>query len=231
MSREFNNGVTTDLMTYASNMPAGLGAGAGSVMVVGRIMATNDAIWVSFVESDSSGGTNPGPSLGRHSNGQIYFGMTTISKAVGWTDSDNWCVICATRAAGTTTPNFYKVPIGGSTTTAAGDASSGNLNNADRIRLGGPSDPAHIRIAAVAWWSSALSQANIESVATAKTTQSILDLSPAWCVDDSDGLATDLVGTADRTAISGTSDNADDPSGWVYFGAAGGPSQRFRWRD
>jgi hypothetical protein len=82
-----------------------------------------------------------------------------------------------------------------------------------------------MRLAAVALWNSVLTQGQIEGIASAKTTQSILDLSPLWCVDDgptSNAFALDLVGNVDRTAINGTSDNADDPAGWVYLGEGGG---------
>lgn len=231
MSREFNNGVTTDLMLYASNVPGGYGNGAHTTLLVIRIMATNDGVWISGLESDSSAGANPGPALGRRSSGTTYYSTPAgVSDAVSWTDSDNWCVIAGTKASGSATPNHYKIPIGGATSSSAGNLAGGNFNAADRLKLGGPSDGAHVRIAAAAIWNSVLTQGQIEGIASAKTTASILALSPLWCVDDSDGLATDLVGTADRTTLTGTSDNADDPAGWAYFGASG-PSQRFRWRD
>lgn len=220
MSREFNS--ASDLMTYGSNVPGGIGSGAWTQLIVMRIMATADNIWISGLETKHT--TNlDGISLGRHSNGLVYSASTAATTAVAWTDSDNWCVVASSKATGSSAPNHYKIPIGGATSTAAASA-IGNVSASNQITLGGPSDPAHIRLAAAAIFTSALSQANIESVATAKTTQSILDLSPVWCVDDSDGLLTDLVGTADRTILSGTSDNADDPAGWVYFG--GGANEK-----
>jgi hypothetical protein len=88
------------------------------------------------------------------------------------------------------------------------------------LKVGGDDDFANIYLAAFAYWNGVtLSQAQIEGINTAKTTQSILDLSPTAAYDDSDAFATDLTaGTADRSSIVGTTDSADDPSGWVYLG-------------
>lgn len=222
MSREFNNGVTTDLMTYATGPPAI--SGAITILAVARIMATADDIWISVIENDDGGAVNN--SLGRHSSGVVYFANslgTTTGAAATWTDSDNWCVVAATRPAGAAqTVTTYCIPIGGATKAGPGSTTLGDEGaGTDRLRFGGPSDPAHIRLAVVAEFTSVLSQGQLEGIASAKTTASVAALSPVGLWDDSDAFVNDLVGSCDQTAINGTTDNADDPAGWVY-GLGGG---------
>ncbi len=63
-----------------------------------------------------------------------------------------------------------------------------------------------------------LTDGQIEGIASAATSQSILDLSPQWMVDAKDSLVEDLTaGTANRTSVVGTTAGGSDPSGWVYY--------------
>jgi hypothetical protein len=91
----------------------------------------------------------------------------------------------------------------------------------------------NFRIAVAAVFSSELSDANYESIGSAKTTQSLANLSPLalWEFNQASVVTTveDLIGTADETSKSGTTAAADDPS-WTYgiSGGGGGTSQSGR---
>lgn len=240
MSRLFDG--SDDVMTFPSPASAPAMNDALSLLMVVRIMTASDNTWLSMFEFNRGDPVSGGNAcaFGRKptggSIGEMYFANTAGNvggtTAINISDADGWMVLACTRSAAAAT-TFYKIPIGGSTTTFAGGALADGLTwqSTPTLTFGGPEDFSNIRVAALAYWNgTVLSQANVESVATAKTTQSILDLSPLACYDDSDAFATDLAGSADRTSVVGTADDADDPSGWVYFGV-GGASQRFRWRD
>lgn len=222
MSRLFDG--VDDLMTYSHTGSPNL-TGALTMLVVAKL-ANNDG-WMSWIECETSGG-GLGCALGRNPNtgNDIYMSNQSANvHAIAATDVTNWAVWAVTKTSGTTTPRMHKVIVGGAAThtdansTLANPSSQANGN----IRIGGNDDFANFRLAAAALWEgTALSDGNIETIASTATTQGILDLSPTWCVDDSDAFATDLVGSIDRTSITGTADDADDPSGWVYFGGGGG---------
>jgi hypothetical protein len=223
MSRLFAGG--TDLMTYSP-----VDWAFGTLLIVGKIATTNDASWLSFIEGEASGGTT-NYALGRHNSGPIYMSNNaTLSKgSQAIQDADGWCIFAVTKATGTAAPIMYKIPIGGTRINSTGDVSLANspaiVAGGGRIRIAGNDDPANMYIAAVAIFNgTVLTGAQLDGINTAKTTASINALGPTWLIDDSDSLATDLTaGTADRTAISGTTSSADNPSSWVY-GLGGGTS-------
>ena len=230
MSREFDG--VNDLMTYSVTTPAT----ALTMLMVLKILNATDSAWLSFMEFETAPGTNRA-AMGRENSaiGHLYLSSSSLqyhnASAGEVSDADGWMIVAVTKAAGTVTPRMHKMVVGGS---AFHNDAGGTLQDptaGNQLKLGGDSDFANMRAAVAAFWTSELSDANLNTIHSALTTQSILDLSPAWCVDDGngDGLATDLVGSADRTALEGTTDSADDPPGWVYFGEATGPSQRFMW--
>lgn len=221
MSRLFNG--STDLMTYGS-LPAAVNVnGAFTLLVVCRILNTNDGVWLSAIETETSAAADSA-TLGRRSSGNVYVSNATLATGtdtgldVPWTDSDNWCVIAAGKATGTVAPFNHKIPIGGASnrTTASFGMPNAPSITGGSIKLMGNADPHNGRLAVAAIFDKALTQAEVEGIATAKTTQSIYALTPVWLVDDNDAFASDYMGNANRTAISGTTDDADDPSGWVY---------------
>jgi hypothetical protein len=227
MSREFNNGVTTDLMTFP--IPASIPVMNDALVLFAyiRVMQTSDNTWLSVMELERSGGGTPAAYLGFAATGgstrEMRYINTNGSAAGGGlavTDADNWCKIAVIRtsAAGTT---YYKRPAGGSTSTAAGGALADGLawNSGGVMKVGGDDDPAFIRVACVAY----LNNANVTTgdIDAWDSTQDVIDAGFTAVYDDSDSFASDLVGSADRTAINGTTDNADDPAGWTYFGGGG----------
>jgi hypothetical protein len=233
MSRSFAGG--SDLMTYGSPSSAPAMNDALTLMAVVKITHTTDGSWASIIEMQNGAGNICCLLRGADSpSGRLVFVnpvgalYPATGGAIPITDADGWMVLAITRSTAAAT-NFYKIPIGGSTETDVGGAMADNASwqssGTPTLTLGGPEDAVPIIFAAAAYWDGVtLSQAQIEGVATAKTTQSILDLSPTWCVDDSDAFATNLAdpGEGDRTAISGTTDSGDDPAGWVYLGGSSG---------
>jgi hypothetical protein len=222
MSRLFNG--TTDLMSYAIPASSG-GTGPnitfGTFLVVVRILQA-DSSWMSFIEKENSA-AGIHAALGRHSNNSIYCtdgAATSENSAQTITSADNWAVYCWTKATGSVLPVLIKCVIGGSVASVNGGTLIGNFSDSSggNMRLGGNDDFANIRLGvAAAFQGISLSTANVQSIADTKTTAAINALGATWLVDDSDAFATDLTaGTVDRTAISGTTNDADNPSGWVY---------------
>lgn len=222
MSRLFDG--VDDQMVYT--VPAsGINVnGNHTLLVVVRIMQTNDTVWLSFIETETSAAA-AAATLGRANNGELYWAQgSTSNDAITTNDSDNWIVAAATKTAGAlTTPRFYKGVVGGANTHTDGAstiAASASIASGT-IRLGGNDDFANIRLTAAAIFDKVLTDGELDGINTAKTTQSIYDLTPVWLVDDNDAFATDYMGNANRTSITGTADDADDPAGWVY-GISGG---------
>jgi hypothetical protein len=238
MSREFNNGVTTDLMTYALTDLVGVEQYThGTMLAVVRIMETNDNTWMSIIEGNAptSGEVF---AMGRRSNGGLYYAegsspvdsSDTPASGTAWTisDSDNWCILAITKPTGTVATSFHKIPIGGTRLTAVAAATQGNANPIGvSITLGGAADPGFMRLAVVAILHGiVLTTTQLDAIHAARTTESIIALCDAnsWVVDDSNAFATNLAAAnTHQTAINGTSDNADDPASWVY-GIAGDKS-------
>lgn len=221
MSRLFDG--VNDEMVYT--VPAsGIDVnGAHTLLIVVRQIATSDTIWQSYIETQTSAAA-AAATLGRNNVGQVYWAQgATATSAISMTDSDNWVVAAARKTAGSSIPTFSKCVVGGANTHTAGGGSlvASPSIASGTIRIGGNDDFANIRVAAAAIFTRVLSDAEINGINAALTTQSIFDLTPVWLVDDLDGFATDYMNNADRTSIVGTADDADDPAGWV-FGISGG---------
>lgn len=220
MSRLFDG--VDDVMNYTLTAGTALND-ALSMLIVCKIVVTDDTTWLSLLEGERSTGAI-GAALGRRSTGNIYFANSSaLIDAVAISDADGWMIVAVTRSAAEAT-NFHKIPIGGSRTTTAGGALADGLTlSGGTMRIGGNDDFANIKVAAAAFWDGTeLTTTQLDGIASAKTTQSIDDLNPTWLVDDSDAFATNLTnpGVMDRASIVGTTDDADDPAGWVY-GLAG----------
>lgn len=210
-----------DQMVYGS--PPEL-TGALSMLIVCRILVTADDTWLSLIENETSGATGRSSIGRRGGSGEFYFSNELgISSVTVITDPDGWVILCATKASGSAAPQMHRIIIGGARTTAAGGTALGNDSAyaAGNARIGGNDDFANIAVACAATWAgTVLTTTQLDGINTAKTSQSILDLSPSWMVDASDGLVLDQVGSADRTSVVGTSAAANDPTGWVYLGGA-----------
>jgi hypothetical protein len=238
VSRLYNG--TTDLDTFA--LPTTPASGPvnfvyGTVLIVARFVSA--ASWASLIEVETSS-TLVVAGIGRDSGGALYYadgGTLRRSNEAGTGTTftigtgDNWCLYAVTKPNGTTAASFHKIPIatGVRTTFTHGSTSINavSLSNG-KIMLAGNDDPANIRVAAAAVLPGVvLTTTQLDGIASAKTTASIIALAPAdgWVVDDSDSINLNLVANnTNRSARSGTADDADDPSGWVYGAGGGGGS-------
>lgn len=223
MSRLFDG--VDDQMSYTLTAGTALND-ALTLLIVCKIAAANGT-WLSLLEGERSTGA-VGCALGRHPTGNnVYFANSVALVAAGSiTSADAWMIVAVTRTAAAA-GDVHKLPIGGSrTTTALGALADGLSLASGTMRIGGNDDFANIRVAAAAFWDgTALSTTQLDGILSAGTTQSIDDLNPTWLVDDSDAFVSNLTnpGVMDRSAITGTADDADDPSGWVY-GLGGAPA-------
>lgn len=205
-----------DLMTYSAPVTPYT---FGTLLIVCKIVNTNDSAWLSFIEGEPSGGGTPNYALGRRNTGNIYY-VTPVTVIDGGAvqDADGWQIIATTKATGSSAVSTHKMPIGGArtTTTLAAAANAGSSTNGS-IKIGGDDDFANILVAAVAIFEgTALTTGQLDAILAAKTTASIISAGATWCVDAADGLINDLVGSVDRTAVVGTASSADNPSGWTY---------------
>jgi hypothetical protein len=210
--------------------------GSTTILAVIRVLAANGS-WQSVIESEDSGGTNV-VSMGRNAsgNGRLYYSDTAAAKEIIGFEivaADSWQVIAVTRPAGAAqTIRGHQVVLGGATNHIDAAATGSNMGGyaTGSFIVAGDDDPANIRVAAWAIWDgTVLSDADINGVASAKTTDSILALSPTACFDAENGLMlTDLAaGGMDGTLVGAITESADGPSGWVYFGEGATEPQTF----
>lgn len=213
-----------DQMVYAMPASGGPDWTFGTLLVIVKQAVAGS--WMSFIEGETTLAAI-GHALGRHSSGTIYCSTNVLDQATAIGTGDAWMLVAATKATGSAIPTFHKIPLATGTRTSTAGTTS--LNNGatialGNVRLGGNDDFANIYYGVAAEFvGTVLTGAQLDTIAAAKTTQSILDLSPTWCVDDgttSNRFANDLVGTVHRTSTVGTTTSTDDPSGWVYKGAA-----------
>jgi hypothetical protein len=224
-----------DQMVYdipASSSGQGANITWGTILIVVKILQ-GDGSWMSFFEKEHNNGTSHG-GFGRHSNNSPYMAFASSlaenGSGIDVTDGDGWMVVAVTKVTGTATPNIIKCPIGGSVSANAATSTIGNLSDSSngRVRVGGNDDWANMLVAAeAAFQGIVLTTTDVQGIADAATTQAIADLLPTWLIDDSDGLATCLMGSGhDRASVTGTADSGDDPTGWVYgLGGGGGTPQ------
>lgn len=225
MSRLFDG--VDDQMTY--NPGPGLAENHAKTLlaVVKNVSGTS---WADIITLEDSSGGNMG-GMGRRSNGRLYWSDSSTIQDFGATTAitatTTWWVLAVTVSASGTTVRGHKVNVGGgSPVHVAGSAAVNAAFTAARLQLGLSADPFNGKFAAAAVFDKVLTDAEIEGIATAATTQSIADLTPVALYDDSDAFATNLInpGTYDRSAIVQTADDAEDPPSWVY-GLSGGGGQ------
>lgn len=175
--------------------------------------------------------------MGRHGTSGNFAayaggGANTV-QAMAISSADGWVLLAVGRIAGANkVPRFTKYPIGGSPTHA--NATSGNMDNPASLAGGkivfGQVDSADYfkgRLAAVAIFPSNLSDANRESLVTTMTRANWLSLSPSFLADELDAFNTDYAGTSDGATVTGTADDADDPTGWASWAGGGGGTEIF----
>jgi hypothetical protein len=182
-------------------------------------------------------------------NGTEQIGMTDEVNVYATTytadlEAGDWSLVILRKTSGTTSIETGAALLGDATptfgntgaTTTAGTAGTPNSIEFGAALNGSFSSFQPMLLATAAIWNSRLSDANINSVAAALTTQSMYDLSPLalWDFNQaSTGTSVeDLIGTSDQSSINGTSVvTGDDPPGWTFgVGGGGGPAQQRRPR-
>lgn len=194
----------------------------GTMLIVAKILAA-DGPWMSFIETQQAPAGDK-LSFGRYGLGgnQIYCsnGATIDNVATTITAADGWLIVAVQKPTGSVVATYNKIPVGGARTTDVGVVPLGNALSADTYIIAGDDDPANMEVACAALFSTILTGAQLDGINAAHSSQSILDLTPTWMVDASDGLIADQVGTVDRTAVTGTAPGSSDPPGWLYLGSA-----------
>lgn len=171
--------------------------------------------------------------IGRHGgtgNLAVFAGGgVNTQNAVAVSSSDGWCLYAVTKAAGTVLPRMHKHPIGGAATraNAGGNVADGATQAGGKIVFGqiDGSDPFDGWLAVAAEFATALSDANVTSLATTLTRANWLSKGAVGLWDELDAFATDHTGGgASRTSLVGTTDDADDPTGWASWAPAVDPT-------
>lgn len=200
--------------TAASSEKVTLSLGSTAALtaatIAGVVRRTTTGVFSSIVAA----GNNPnGWELGfRDTNTLMLWNGSAEVHTTSTFTSAVWYFVCATKASGTTTPRFHWFDY--STSTWTHENASGTLANgsapATNVWLGasnnGTGDFMNGDIQAAAYWNSELTDAQVETLA--QTFDSWRDLSPTdyWAVNQ--GTVTeavfDEVGTANQTAITGT---------------------------
>lgn len=222
MSRLFNG--TTDKASWPIGGVTGLTAWTFAMI----FKSDAGVSWQSYLGCNVAGGASE-LAQQRHSSGNFSAcagGGANIQQGPAFSSTDGWCLLVMGRSAGTgQTIRFTKYPIGGS---PAHSNSAGVMDNpvslaGGTIRFGeiDGADFAKGRLATVAIWGSNLSDANRESLVTTMTRANWLSLSPLFLADELDAFNTDYAGTSDGVTLTGTTDDADDPTGWASWAAAG----------
>jgi hypothetical protein len=165
--------------------------------------------------------------FGWNASDQVFFSTTGAGRTSTVTISpqDGWVIVAVTKAAGTVTPRAHIYKGGAwahenlSGTVPDPTADQANVHFATNILAVDAVD-----IAVAGEWTSELSDGNVETLSANRLTQDWADLSPQGLWDFNQASIatplTDLIGTADETAITGTEVIDDGPPAWAFGAAA-----------
>lgn len=222
MSRLFAGG--TDEMRFA---PEGITLDGAFTMALLIDLTVANGGWQAILAGHSNASTGQN-AVGRTNNNhfsgfnQSYTQDSNATTSFTILAADGWEILVAKRSSATGGVTFSKSVIGSGTWTHSvnvGASVAGSSISSGHIRIGNwqTSDPfeGYLAVAAI-WDGTALSQGDVESLDNSSATSDWYDLTPDWLVDDSDSFATNLMTDTARTSITGTADDANDPSGWTY---------------
>lgn len=189
--------------------------------------------WQSFFSQDSSANASI-LATGRHGTNGTFAtfvnGGANIKEDSAIASTDGWMCLAASRPAGSTqVVRYMKYPIGGSPT-FSNSASPHHDNSATQAggkTVFGEIDGADFfkgKFAVGSIWTTNLSDANMQSLVDTMTLANWLSLSPAALWDERDQFATDQTGNGkNRTLLTGTTLDADNPTGWASWAGAAIP--------
>lgn len=220
MSRAFDSSGGADSITFSvGNAPPDQGpitvavlakaaSVAGFTMWMARGLKSGTAIW-GFLTSN-----NAGPKLFAEND----FGNGVAGLSTSW----RWYVM--TKASGSAIPRIHVWDLSGAWSHTDNSANVGDgTGPIDTLVVGGNgggSNGWRGSIAVVATWTSALSDGAIEAAMT-KAALDTYNATPSWMVrlnqaSTGTSVTDDMGGGGNQSAISGTSVDADDPSGYNY---------------
>lgn len=163
----------------------------------------------------------------RHGTGGDFASITgggagTMQSGLAISSADGWMLLAASRPSGSNQiVRYTKYPIGGSPSHSNSNA-TGHDNSAaqDGIYFGHTDgvDDFDGWLACAGIWTTNLNDAQMESLASTMTRANWQSTSPAFLVDELDAFSSDYAGTSTRTTLTGTTDDADDPTGWETWG-------------
>jgi hypothetical protein len=216
MSRRFDG--TNDQVRWS----LGNVAGTGGWTFAAVLKFDTGVTWQGLVNLEDGATHRSG--MERHGTGGDFAtitggGANTQQSGLSISSSDGWMLLAAARASGNNTVRFTKYPIGGSPSHATSGGNQDNQSPVADIVFGNVlgSDDFDGWLACVAIWDTNLNDADMESLASDLTRPNWLSKSPDMLVDELDAFATDYAGTSTRTTLDGTTDDADDPTGWAQW--------------
>lgn len=230
--RDFSG--SSDLLTLSIGAASGLPASAFTmVLLANRQSTAHDPV---FGVETSTTTLNLGMLFA--DTGTLYFANNTNNYGAGnlSTTNTNWLLYVITHPSGTgvTRGHAKNITTGAAWSHANGDSSAATSGTADRIKIGGydrgpTPGRADVRVAVAALYSYAMTDAQVESLATNLRTSDLFNVSSsgadpvaAWELNQAATTTsvTDLTGGgADQSALTGTTVvTTDDPPGWTFDG-------------
>lgn len=219
MSRFFDS--SDDEVTWTKGSVVGTGALTWVALV--RLLDAA-GVWASMLNFENAGANQFG--FTRNGTSNILMASraaeANTSNGPGFTSDVGWATIAISKASGAATPSFTVTPVGEASTTTAGSANISDSPAFDSIVFGNMNGVDFFggRVAALAIYDTALSQADRESLGSTRTRANWLSKTPKFLVDANDVFQYDYAGTSTRSAIVGTANDADDPSGWASWSNA-----------
>jgi len=191
------------------------------------IRPTAADVWMGLLSMEAGGVAELGTERTNNVAPEVFScirdaGTTSVNWGPDMTVAANaWWFVSVSRPAGAAQQHRYtSCLIGGTPVHLDGSNTNGNhATTADGIVFGntGGSDPYPGRLAVCAYWNTDLSDADRASLHNTMTRANWLSKSPNFLVDELDAFQTDYAGTSTRTGIVGTTDDADDPTGWASW--------------
>jgi hypothetical protein len=202
---------------------------AVTMVTLCKFAAGRDGAWNGLTTCMTSGGAGRGYGIDKTAANKVGFlndGSAARVTTTTTTSADNWCLHVATKATGTVTPKYHRYKFD-TTTWVTGENFDGTVANPTTpggtglVQLGGDSgggDWFSGRLAVIAYWNSVLTDPQILTLISTFTRANWLSLTPTGLWDATDQFATDQTGNgATRTLLTGTTSDADDPTGWASW--------------
>lgn len=220
MSRQFDTAAGTDSITFSvGNAPPDQGPFTLAVLA----KAANTSGFTGWLARGLKAGTGVWSLLTSNNAGAKLFAENDFGNGVaGLSTSWRWYVV--TKAAGSALPRIHVWDLSGAWAHTNNSANTGdNTGPIDAIVVGGSgagNNGWRGSIAVAAAWASELSDASVEAAMTLLAADT-LNATPGWMIrlnqaSTATSVTDDTGGGGNQSALSGTTVDADDPSGYDY---------------